>query len=214
MHARDPLRDARLPLLRPTLLPTPSAPPSSDPPQDASAPAAPPSILSATDASLSFAPPSYARRPRPFPPNPAARHHFRRQSSPLARDPAARATRHPRPGSSSAHAASSMPFPTAPRSALAKRRSTPSPPPPRPSPPELDGSSRVTTWLAVWVALASRAGVAGGRSLEIEELARVSNEFDHPTSVPFPSLNTLITGRTDGARHNQQWRWRGRLMYE
>ena len=40
-HVRDPLRDARLPLLRPTFLPTPSMPPSSDPPQDASAPAAP-----------------------------------------------------------------------------------------------------------------------------------------------------------------------------
>lgn len=40
-HVRDPLCDARLPLLRPTLLPTPSTPPSSDPPQDAFAPAAP-----------------------------------------------------------------------------------------------------------------------------------------------------------------------------
>jgi hypothetical protein len=84
----------------------------------------------------------------------------------------------------------------------------------RPSPPGLDGSSRVTTWLAAWVALASRAGVAGGRGLEIGELARVSNEFEHPPSVPFLGLNTLITGLTDGARHNQQWRWRERLMHE
>jgi hypothetical protein len=67
-HVRDPLRDARLPLLRPTLLPTPSTPPSSDPPQDASAPAAPLSILSATDASLSSAPPSSLRHPH--------RHHW------------------------------------------------------------------------------------------------------------------------------------------
>jgi hypothetical protein len=63
-HARDPLRDARLPLLRPTLLPTPSAPPSLDLPQDASAPAAPPSILSATNASLSSALPSSPRHLR------------------------------------------------------------------------------------------------------------------------------------------------------
>jgi hypothetical protein len=64
------------------------------------------------------------------------------------------------------------------------------------------------------VALASRAGVAGGHGLEIGELSLVSNEFDHPPPIPFPGLNTLIIGRTDGARHNQQWRWRGRLMHE
>jgi hypothetical protein len=88
------------------------------------------------------------------------------------------------------------------------------PPRPCPSPPELDGSSKVTTWLAALVALASQAGVAGGRGLEIGELARVSNEFDHRPSVPFPGLNTLITGQMDGARHNQQWQWRGRLVHE
>jgi hypothetical protein len=68
-HVRDPLRDARLPLLRPTLLPTPSTPPSSDPPQDTSAPAAPPSILSATDASLSSAPRHQRRHHRICPNN-------------------------------------------------------------------------------------------------------------------------------------------------
>jgi hypothetical protein len=35
-----------------------------------------------------------------------------------------------------------------------------------------------------------------------------------PPFVPFPRLNTLIIGRTDVARHNQQWRWRGWLMHE
>jgi hypothetical protein len=65
----------------------------------------------------------------------------------------------------------------------------------------------------MWVALDSRAGFASGRDLDIEELARVS-AFDHPLFVPFPRLNTLIIGRTDVARHNQQWRWRGRLMHE
>jgi hypothetical protein len=66
----------------------------------------------------------------------------------------------------------------------------------------------------VWVALDSRAGGAGGRDLEIGQLAWVSNAFDHPPSVPFPRLNTLIIGRTDGARHNQQWWWRWWLMHE
>jgi hypothetical protein len=66
----------------------------------------------------------------------------------------------------------------------------------------------------VWVALDSRAGFASGRDLDIEELARVSNAFDHPLFVPFPRLNALIIGRTDVARHNQQWRWRGLLMHE
>jgi hypothetical protein len=57
-HVRDPLRDARLPLLRPH--PPPHAIDATiiGSPQDASAPAAPPSILSATDAFLSSTPPS------------------------------------------------------------------------------------------------------------------------------------------------------------